>query len=269
MKLGISYNMFDGEELLEGSIRYIRNQVDYISAVYQTNSWFGPKASPALMETLNRLVEKKYIDELYEYRSEVDKDDNEGVAHLQQLEKRNIGLELSRKNGCTHHMPIDADEFYIPEQFKAMKDFMDTEKADTCALQHRQYYKDSIYMITPSEQEYIIGIFKIYDDTEFVYKIPCPVPVDPSRKPNNKRFAVFGRDMVEMHHMSYVRKNIYGKLISSIQKDAIRHNIEKITDYYNNWQYPAPAMWAGGNLLQVIKIDRKFDVYSELEEELK
>ena len=31
MRLGVSYNLFDGEELLEHSIRCIREKVDYIS----------------------------------------------------------------------------------------------------------------------------------------------------------------------------------------------------------------------------------------------
>ena len=34
MKLGVSYNLFDGEELLESSIKSIRDNVDYVSVVY-------------------------------------------------------------------------------------------------------------------------------------------------------------------------------------------------------------------------------------------
>ena len=41
MKVGISYNLFDGEELLEASIKSVRDNVDYISIVYQTESNFG------------------------------------------------------------------------------------------------------------------------------------------------------------------------------------------------------------------------------------
>ena len=40
MKIGVSYNLFDGEELLESSIKSIRKNVDYISVVYQTISNF-------------------------------------------------------------------------------------------------------------------------------------------------------------------------------------------------------------------------------------
>ena len=43
MKLGLAYNLFDGEELLEYSLRSIRNNVDYISVQYQEISNHGEK----------------------------------------------------------------------------------------------------------------------------------------------------------------------------------------------------------------------------------
>ena len=55
MKVGVSYNLFDGEELLEDSIKSIRNNVDYISVVYQTVSNFGNPCSPNLMPVLEEL----------------------------------------------------------------------------------------------------------------------------------------------------------------------------------------------------------------------
>ena len=38
MKLGCSWNVFDGEELLEGSIKQIRQHVDYVSVSQQNVS---------------------------------------------------------------------------------------------------------------------------------------------------------------------------------------------------------------------------------------
>ena len=38
-KLGVSYNLFNGEELLEASIKSIRQNVDYINVIYQEYSW--------------------------------------------------------------------------------------------------------------------------------------------------------------------------------------------------------------------------------------
>lgn len=53
MKVGISYNLFDGEELLESSIKSIRDNVDYISVVYQTVSNFGNPCSEDLVTLLS------------------------------------------------------------------------------------------------------------------------------------------------------------------------------------------------------------------------
>ena len=66
-KLGIAYNLFDGEELLEKSILSIRNVVDYVCIVWQRVSNKGNFADPYLEVFLNKLKEKGLIDELIEY----------------------------------------------------------------------------------------------------------------------------------------------------------------------------------------------------------
>ena len=43
MKLGVAYNIFDGEEMLIHSLRNLRPMVDYVCVVYQTTSNFGNK----------------------------------------------------------------------------------------------------------------------------------------------------------------------------------------------------------------------------------
>ena len=69
-KYGICYNIFDGEELLEDSILQIRDVVDYISVVYQTESYWGNKCSENLIETLNKLKNEELIDELVYYENQ-------------------------------------------------------------------------------------------------------------------------------------------------------------------------------------------------------
>ena len=65
MILGVSYNIFDGEEVLEGSIKQIRDQVDFISVVYQTKSNFGNTADSNLVPLLENLKSRGLIDKLY------------------------------------------------------------------------------------------------------------------------------------------------------------------------------------------------------------
>ena len=98
MKIGVSYNLFDGEELLESSIKSIRNNVEYISVVYQTISNFGNECNEGLVPLLEELKSKGLIDELFEYNPKVNKG-----GHYNEIKKRNLGLYLSEGAECTHH----------------------------------------------------------------------------------------------------------------------------------------------------------------------
>ena len=67
MKLGISYNLFDGEELLEYSINSVRDSCDHINVVYQKISNWGEPCSKDLEDILHDLLRKKLIDKIYCY----------------------------------------------------------------------------------------------------------------------------------------------------------------------------------------------------------
>ena len=48
-KLGISYSVWDGEELLEASIKSVRENADYINVVWQRKSWHGADCNLSLI----------------------------------------------------------------------------------------------------------------------------------------------------------------------------------------------------------------------------
>ena len=58
MKLGISYNVFDSEELLEGSINQIKKLASFISVVYQKKSNYGNDCSDNLENVLFDLKDR-------------------------------------------------------------------------------------------------------------------------------------------------------------------------------------------------------------------
>jgi len=261
MKLGVAYNLFDGEELIEYSIKSIRNNVDFITVLYQEVSNHGVKCSDGILEFLEELKTKGLIDEIHLFIPDITDTGGEN-ASLNETRKRNMGLEISRNKGCTHHMSIDTDEFYTDEQFKYMKEVLENGDFHAAACQHCQYYKDSKYILKNKEQEYVTTIEKINPETKYVYMIGFPVPVDPTRKTNNRNIKIFNRSEVEMHHMSFVRKDISKKLMSHSSKRFFSlEQINKIDEYYNSWTYPNPAMWAGANLLEVIEVPRLFEIY--------
>lgn len=63
-KLGISYSVWDGEELLEASIKSVRENADYINVVWQKKSWHGIDCDENLEILLMQLKEKGLIDEI-------------------------------------------------------------------------------------------------------------------------------------------------------------------------------------------------------------
>lgn len=262
MKIGVAYNLFDGEELLEYSIKSIRNNVDYISVLYQGISNHGVPCNKGLLHLLLDLQHRGLVDEIELFVPDIADTGGENASH-NETRKRNMGLEISRAQGCTHHMSIDTDEFYTDEQFRFMKEEMERGDYGSGVCQHIQYYKDSIYTLKTPEQEYVTTIEKIRPETRFIYwNEDCPVAVDPTRKTNNGNYRIFTRDEVQMHHMSFVRKDISRKLMShSSRRFFTLENIQKIADYYNNWQFPAPVMWAGVNLLEVVEVPRQFEIY--------
>ena len=256
MKLGVSYNIFDGEELLEGSIKCIRDQVDYISVVYQTTSNFGNPCSPELISLLNKLKDEELVDELFEYKPRI----NAG-GHSNEINKRNVGLSLSVSSKCTHHMSMDSDEYYLPEQFKFLKEEIINGDYDSSYSQMKTYYKSWEYQLDPPEEYYVSLIYKINQYSLFEMGKYSPVLVDPTRRMDSGKHRIFKREEIEMHHGSYIRNNIRTKLDNSSASSNFKNDIEKIVSHYNNWEYPNKVLWGGlpSTLHNVKKIKSLFD----------
>jgi hypothetical protein len=240
MKLGISYNLFDGEELLEGSIKRVRDYVDYISVVYQKISNFGNPANESLIPLLENLKNQGLIDNLTLYEPKhFDGHDNE-------INKRNIGLSLSRQNGCTHHMSMDSDEYYIPSEFEYMKNKIYVDNVDCGYVQMLTYYKTWDYIIDPPEEYYVPTIIKIKSTNTFIKSYPSHVLVDPTRRISQlNNSIIFRRDEVQMHHGSYIRNDIRKKFENSSANVNFKNEIDRLVENYENWSFPNQALLAG------------------------
>jgi len=259
MKIGVSYNLFDGEELLEGSIRCIRDEVDYISVVYQTVSNFGNPCDDGLVPLLEKLQSDGLVDELFEYRPKLNKG-----GHYNELTKRNIGVSLSLGQKCSHHMSMDSDEYYLLDEFKYMKKTIEEGNYDSSACRLQTYYKDSMYRLDPPEDYYVSLLYKINYNSNYQFGDRLPVLVDPTRCMEPGNCKIFDRDEIEMHHLSYIRKDIRRKLQNSSAVVNFRDRLDKLVDYHNNWEYPQQALMAGApdKFYDIIKVDKQFDVWN-------
>lgn len=255
MKLGVSYNLFDGEELLESSINQIRGYVDYISVVYQLKSNYGNSCDSNLLEKLEYLKSKNLIDFMIEYTPNLSLG-----PHQNEIEKRNFGLMLSKANGCTHHMSMDTDEFYVKEQFEFLKKTMSEGDYDSSYCKMISYYKSGEYIRIPLEDYYVSLIYKINNNSKFILDCPSPVVLDATRRIISLNPIIFERSEIEMHHFSMVRNNIRSKFINSSAKVLFNDKIEDMVYYYNNWEFPKKALWPGKPpyLVEIKKVENKF-----------
>ena len=218
-KWGVSYSVFDGEELLEASIRSIRSSVDYINVVWQSISWYGAPANEGLLPLLLRLKEEKLIDELIEFTPDLSL-----KAGRNETRKRNVGLAAARKAGCTYFMPMDTDEFYKAEEMEAAKEFILQQ-----GITH-SYCAQNAYGTKPTELILAatccctfftkLTPFSRHKNDKHVVAL-----VDPTRKISHIPWFLGGSrhyflHMVRMNHFSLIRKNILKKLQNSSNDDV-------------------------------------------------
>lgn len=256
MKLGIAYNLFDGEELLKDSLKSIRDVADYISVIYQNISNFGHQSQSDLLALLTNLKDKKLIDNFIEYKPQI----NSG-GHQNEMLKRNLGLYDCKRNNCTHFMSMDSDELYDKEEIAMVKKDMIDGNYGSSACQLVTYYKSAEYRLEPKEDYYVSLIYKIRPGIEFVFGHPFPVMVDPTRRMLPGNCKVYAREEIEMHHFSYVRKDLNIKLTNSSASPNFK-NINKIVTYFNNWKPGKKALMGGApdKFYDTVKIENKFNV---------
>lgn len=226
-KWGVSYSVFDGEELLEASIMAIRKDVDYINVVYQLESWFGNPANESLYQNLKTLLDKGLIDELIEFKPDfsVNSDVNE-------INKRNVGLEYAKKQKIDYFMTMDVDEFYILSEFKNAKKYIvrnGITHSFCDIVNYGTLPTKRIISQTPSYIQFLTKIKRFSKLTAENRKVIAIV--DPTRIFSHyfgaKYFFLSG---IQMHHMTYVRKNISKK----IQNSNARKLYPKDTKFLEN-----------------------------------
>ena len=223
-RLGVAYNLFDGEELLEASILSIRSVASYIAVVWQKVSNFGEQANPKLEELLTRLKNQGLIDELYLYQPKF----NQKQKTYNERCKRDIGLQLVRKAGCNYFLSMDTDEFYHAHQIEDALCYIHKHKINTSAVSIIEYLKKPTYQIvngytfSPTEfgKDFVFYcpfIMKVYHFKKQLHGLSnFPCLTDPIRTLNNRgKFYLFSKHLVVMHHMSTIRTDLTKKYKNS------------------------------------------------------
>lgn len=210
MKLGVSYNLYDGEELLRASIRSIRSEVDFVTVVYQEVSNLGKRREP-LLPLLRQLQTEGLVDDWVAYEPDLALEPRENEKR-----KRVLGLRSSRAHGCSHHLDMDVDEFYRAEELRRAKVFMTENDYDGTACWIENYLRSPRYRILDRDDLFVPFIIRIPKRTARLYDGVYPVMADHTRTMRRDgTFMLLPRDLISMHHMSLVRKDLERKLDNS------------------------------------------------------
>ena len=261
-KIGVVYNVFDGEELLEDSIKSIRDKVDFVVVLYQTVSNFGNNYAQSELEC-KRLLELKLVNKVQRFTPTIQYLENETVfwesGCNNELAKRNLGLDICRDNECTHLLMMDTDEFYVGEQFDyALKEILEGD-FDTSFCQMVTYYKKPNLILNPKEKYYVPFIIKIKPNTEYKLFISYPYEIDQTRQTDVGNCITFMREELEMHHFSYVRKDIERKFINSSSVFP-REQIDDVVLNFYNYKEGGKAILLGERIFDTEKVDNIFNI---------
>lgn len=216
MKLAAGYIVFDGLETLEASIKSIRKSVDIVIVSYQTKSWRGNAASPKLIPTLQELKAKGLIDEIMEFTrfqsSSLVTPDEVIRAKTYECLKRQSVLAKALSMGATHYLSMDADEFYVKEQFDWAKKEIIKDSLQATAVKYINYLTPELHQGYSRFQVpfiYEIGPRSMHHLRQLIFG-----DIDPTRgliDDNYSRSRIFERDKITMHHMELVRENVLAK----------------------------------------------------------
>ncbi len=235
-KFGVSYSIFDGEELLESSIKSIRSSVDYVNVVYQTKSWKGKSANKDLLKKLNELKDKGLIDELIFFEPNLNL-----RAGVNEAKKRNIGLKAAYRAGVKYFMCMDTDEFYKSTEIDYAKRVIIEKNISYSFCNIVNYGLEPTKRIL-QPCSFSVQFFSKINRFSFLKRSKNSIAlVDPTRQlfvfPFSSQFYING---IEMHHFSLIRKDIDKKFKNTSYTGAININkyINSIVDEDNSINVP-------------------------------
>lgn len=226
VKLAAIYNVWDGVELLKGSMESVVNGVDLFVIVWQHTSNYGEEFNPRPWIPAHIYRTNESGDEVpiyfVEHRSQ------SRNPRKEETTKRSVGLHVAIECGATHFLHMDCDEFYT--DFVKLKQRVLDLDLDGSVCQLQTYFKKPTLQLQGFDNYYVPFIHKIQPGIDIGVGI-YPFYVDPTRKvkmDQNARVDVVG----VMHHFSYVRADIERKARNSTAAGNIAKS-QLLKQYHN------------------------------------
>lgn len=221
MKIAACINAWgDTLELLPHCINNIAPVVDMVIVLWSEKSNYGV-SDPRMQAFANEFKKEKVIFARCEPVL------NYGPP-INETEKRNHGLRIAKGLACTHFLSMDADEFYIQEEFLKDKERFLNPNLKGLVARTQVYFK-SPKLTIGLDTTLVSYIHKLTNDLQFNFNKSYPFTwnknqllIDPTRQLNIND----GVEMTDtiMHHYSYVRKDLEKKIENSTARGNIRRS---------------------------------------------
>ena len=226
MKLAALYTLFNGEELLLGSIKQIYNYVDCILICWQDISNKG-NHNPGLIPFLEKINDPKIILRQYIPNLSLNTKANERM-------KYDMMLNWAKSINATNFIVLAADHYYKPYEFKLYS--IAAQHCDVTLTRMYTYYKHPQWQLTPPEDYYCPFVCKLYPNTQSDPK-PYLYLVDPSARINTRKEVMILPFMV--HHYSMVRKDIVNKFDNAAA--SVNWKQDKVEQFKNEFANAIPG----------------------------
>ena len=241
-KIGLGIIAFDDTCHLKSIVSELRDLCDEIVICLQKESWHGDPIEQEVVDYVDRLLQKKFIDDVIWFESENDYDDKDPAKpRMIETDKRNFLLDFMQEKGCTHAHVIDSDEFYDHDDYKNTIDVILQNDIKVTYCQYINYYRDYCHVLVWPFLCYVPFISDIHYRFDFKNG-SFDKPSDPTRRyklQDGEQYCILSFKLIKMHHLSWIRKNIEDKIKNWSAKryfENIENLKEKVIDRYNNYK---------------------------------
>lgn len=220
MRLAACYSLFNGLELLEGSMRSVIEDVDMIILCVNTHSHFGtPDNRPAKFVEKYRNKPGFHIIS-YTPDQSINSKENERRKHQLMINK-------ARELSASHFILMAEDHFYMPREFRQAKKVVEHLSLSTSFTRMFTYYKYPTWRLTPIEDYSCPFITRLDSDLKISRNPAYPIKVDPSLEIDRVgNWHLFDEKTIMLHHFSMVRDDIAYKFQNAAA--SIRWNADRI-----------------------------------------
>ena len=243
-KLGLGIIAFEGTEHLKNIIYEIRDYCDTIVICLQKTSYHGDPIKQEDIDDIELLKKCKLADNIIWFEpTNLYENEPKIGPRLVETDKRNFILDyLENNEHCSHALVIDSDEFYDREDFRRAKEFINSDdNIHVTYCQYINYYRDYKHLMAWPFYSYVPFISEIKFRFNF-RNGSFDKPSDPTRRyvldGNNKVYHLLSYNLIKMHHLSWIRKDIIRKIDSWSSKQLfgnVKGLREAIIERYDNY----------------------------------